>query len=131
MGFEAFYQNTGTVHPLDPFGTVANVTKRAVGLEGLASSTGDAYTGPVIIGNPGQPFGLVFDTASGALTVVGSSCTSTTCQAHTLYNPSTSICSVPRAAPFVPKKPPTAPDSQYMDTVTLATPALTVCMPSH
>jgi len=45
-----------------------------------------AYFGQVTVGNPPQPFTVVFDTGSGNLIVPGSDCTSTACNSHKKFN---------------------------------------------
>ncbi|KAH8085459.1 acid protease [Cristinia sonorae] len=124
-GFQSYQENMGQVHPLAPVDDLIsnNITKRsAVAFVPIQSGGAGLWTGIMEAGTPAQgPYRVGFDTGSASLVLLSSTCTSSDCQSHPRYNPTTSSTSVDRRKPFNLKI--TDSDSvsgnQYADTISV------------
>ncbi|KAH8085454.1 acid protease [Cristinia sonorae] len=121
VGFDAFKENVGQVHPL--VADLTGVTKRAPssGQTPLVSDSG-MWLGSMTAGTPVQgPFRVGFDTGSASLLLINAACTSTDCQSHPRYNPAVSTTSTDRKQQFNLKitDTETVSGQQYADTVSV------------
>jgi cathepsin D len=112
-GLLAFEKNTGKVHPAaqGARGTFAatndnpalekatSVSKRATAAEPLTDFEEDLWFGTITVGTPPQTLTVDIDTGSSDTFLPAVGCDST-CDGHTLYNPSASSSAVNTTDPF-------------------------------
>ncbi|KAF8265090.1 acid protease [Lactarius quietus] len=117
-GFEAFERNTGSAHP--SASQLMGSTKRGNG-DPLTDDSAQLWYGSITVGTPAVTYTVDFDTGSSDLFLPGSDCGST-CDGHTLYNPSASSTSGDFGQTFELQygDGSTVRGKQYTDTVTLS-----------
>ncbi|KAH8085458.1 aspartic peptidase domain-containing protein [Cristinia sonorae] len=123
VGLQSYQENVGQVHPLASVSdtTSRNIYKRGDGFVSIQSGGAGLWTGIMEAGTPAQRYRVGFDTGSASLVLLSSTCTSSECQSHPRYNPTTSRTSVDRRKQFNLKI--TDSDSvmgdQYADTISV------------
>ncbi|KAJ7020608.1 acid protease [Mycena alexandri] len=111
-GLLAFERNTGKIHPAaqgaqGTFAATSNnpplekvsVSKRATAAEPLTDFEEDLWFGTITVGTPPQTFTVDIDTGSSDTFLPAVGCDST-CDGHTLYDPSASSSAVNTTDPF-------------------------------
>ncbi|EKM50158.1 uncharacterized protein PHACADRAFT_213911 [Phanerochaete carnosa HHB-10118-sp] len=133
-GLAAYEANTGEAHPLtipsnlDGFGdngddsTLKRRAATAKGTEPLTDdNSGELWQGALTVGTPAKTFTVQFDTGSSDLFVPGPSCTSSNCQGHAKYSPSSSSTSADAGKTFnLQYGSGSVQGDQYNDTVSIS-----------
>ncbi|KAF8265089.1 acid protease [Lactarius quietus] len=117
-GFSAFRGRTGSAHP--SASRLKRSTKRDSDVP-LTNDNSQLWYGSITVGTPPQTFTVDFDTGSSDFFLPSSSCDSS-CDGHTLYDPSSSSTAEDVGEKFTLKYEDgaTASGEQYTDDVTLA-----------
>ncbi|KAH8103902.1 Asp-domain-containing protein [Cristinia sonorae] len=94
-GFQAYYRNTGSVHPLDAMKYEDfKPMKRGSSSVWLSQDPRKTlWQGIVSVGSPPSQFTVDFDTGSSDMYLPGDRCVTGACHGHRLYKPSASVTS--------------------------------------